>query len=264
LYATGIVDAEGGQVMTPQPIPQPGQPVATGKASPAAFSYSHSVDPNRATGLTPDAFSIDPKSLCPPKYLRTTIGTAPSSASLLTKCSIPFGCIVHPLAKPETPDEQIPIVNFGPAGIIRCRRCRAYVNPFVRFSDVGRRWRCNFCDLINDVPPEYYSALDENSLRKDLNERPELTRGCVEFVAPSDYMVRPPQPPVFFFLFDVSYYAVASGMLKTAVLAIKQVLPQLCQDTRTHIGFLAYDRYLHFFHLRAGLSQPQLLVVSDF
>ena len=86
----------------------------------------------------------------------------------------------------------------------------------------------------------------------------------MEFVAPSDYMVRPPQPPVFFFLFDVSYYAVASGMLRTAVLAIKQVLPQLCQDTRTHIGFLAFDRYLHFFHLRSGLSQPQLLVVSDF
>jgi len=28
-----------------------------------------------------------------------------------------------------------------------------------------------------------------------LQDRPELTRGAVEFVASTEYMVRPPQPP---------------------------------------------------------------------
>jgi len=50
-----------------------------------------------------------------------------------------------------------------------------------------------------------------------MNERPELQRGCVEFIAPSEYMVRAPQPPVYFFMIDVCYAAVASGMLKTVV-----------------------------------------------
>jgi hypothetical protein len=27
-------------------------------------------------------------------------------------------------------------------GIIRCKRCRTYINPFVTWADNGRRWRC--------------------------------------------------------------------------------------------------------------------------
>ena len=26
-------------------------------------------------------------------------------------------------------------------GIIRCKRCRTYINPFVTWADNGRRWR---------------------------------------------------------------------------------------------------------------------------
>jgi protein transport protein SEC24 len=37
-------------------------------------------------------------------------------------------------------------------------------------------------------------------------------------------MVRPPMPPAFFFVIDVSYTAVASGMLATAAAAIKESL----------------------------------------
>lgn len=35
----------------------------------------------------------------------------------------------------------------------------------------------------------------------------------MELVAPGEYMVRPPQAPVYVFVIDVSYAAVASGML---------------------------------------------------
>ena len=41
-------------------------------------------------------------------------------------------------------------------GIVRCRRCRAYVNPFVTFLDGGKRWRCNLCYFVNDVPAGMY------------------------------------------------------------------------------------------------------------
>lgn len=44
----------------------------------------------------------------------------------------------------------MPIVNFASTGIIRCRRCRTYVNPYVTFTDAGRKWRCNICSLLND------------------------------------------------------------------------------------------------------------------
>ena len=37
--------------------------------------------------------------------------------------------------------------------IVRCKRCRAYINPFVTFQDQGVRWRCNICFSINDGTP---------------------------------------------------------------------------------------------------------------
>lgn len=30
------------------------------------------------------------------------------------------------------------MVNLGSAGIVRCKRCRTYINPFVRWIDGGR------------------------------------------------------------------------------------------------------------------------------
>lgn len=46
--------------------------------------------------------------------------------------------------------EEVPLIDFGSTGIIRCRRCRTYVNPYVTFTDSGRKWRCNICSMLND------------------------------------------------------------------------------------------------------------------
>lgn len=34
-------------------------------------------------------------------------------------------------------------------------------------------------------------------------------------------------------------------------------------DSRTRVGFLTFDSTIHFYNLQEGLSQPQMLVVSD-
>jgi len=44
--------------------------------------------------------------------------------------------------------------------------------------------------MQNDVPSTYFSHLDNNGQRRDRDQRPELSRCSVEFVAPGDYMVR--------------------------------------------------------------------------
>lgn len=64
------------------------------------------------------------------------------------------------------------------------------------------------------VPAEYYAPLDATGRRNDLDQRPELSKGSVEFVAPPEYMVRPPMPTLYFFLIDVSVSAVRSGMIQ--------------------------------------------------
>ncbi|THU44354.1 hypothetical protein C4D60_Mb02t06530 [Musa balbisiana] len=188
-------------------------------------SVPGALDPGIDTKLLPRPLNGDEESAtilemyplnCHPRILRLTTHAIPNSQSLLSRWHLPLGAVVHPLA--EAPNkEEVPIVNFGPAGIIRCRRCRTYVNPYVTFTDAGRKWRCNLCSLLNDVPGEYYCTLDASGRRCDLDQRPELCKGSVEFVASTEYMVRSPMPPLYFFLIDVSVPAVHSGLLESSL-----------------------------------------------
>ncbi|MCO5549252.1 hypothetical protein L7F22_002719 [Adiantum nelumboides] len=199
---------------------------------------------------------------CHGRYFRLTCTSLPNSQSLAARWHLPLGAVAHPLAQaPE--NEEVPVIDFGSSGIIRCRRCRTYINPFAVFTDNGRRWKCNLCSLNNEVPSEYYCPLDQTGRRTDANERPELSQGSVEFIAPAEYMVRPPMPPVYFFLIDVSSSAIKTGMLQIAVDTIKSCLDKLPGYPRTQIGFLTFDSTLHFYSLKSTLTQPQMLVVAD-
>jgi protein transport protein SEC24 len=160
-------------------------------------------------------------------------------------------------------NDLVDVVDFGSTGIVRCKRCRTYINPFVTWTDNGRRWRCNICGMLNDIPSSYFSHLDNNGQRRDKDQRPELSRCSVEFVAPGDYMVRPPQPPVYFFVIDVSAGSAQSGMLQYAVDAIKASLDDIPGVPRTHFGIITFDSAIHFYNLKSNLKSPQMLVVSD-
>lgn len=196
------------------------------------------------------------------RYIRLTTSAIPNSQSLVSRWHLPLGAVVCPLAEAPV-GEEVPVVNFASMGIIRCRRCRTYVNPYVTFTDSGRKWKCNICALLNDVPAEYYAPLDATGRRNDLDQRPELSKGSVEFVAPPEYMVRPPMPTLYFFLIDVSVSAVRSGMIQVVAETIKSCLDRLPGSSRTQIGFITYDSTIHFYNIKSSLTQPQMMVVSD-
>ncbi|GIL72053.1 hypothetical protein Vretimale_545 [Volvox reticuliferus] len=199
---------------------------------------------------------------CSPDNMRMTINAIPVSTALRARMAMPLGVIVQPMAD-ECHGRTVPVVQLSQAGIVRCRRCRTYMNPFIQWTDAGRRFKCNVCSMLNEIPTEYYSNLDHNGRRWDADKRPELSQGTVEYVAPADYMVRAPMPPVYFFIIDVSYSAVASGMVPVVAASIKSCLDNLPGDERTLVGFLTFDSSLHFYNLKASLSQPQMLVVTE-
>ena len=197
---------------------------------------------------------------CDPKFMRMTVNALPSSASLRTRFALPVAVLLQPLAQDEHPT---PVVNADGGAIIRCRRCRTYINAFCVFTDAGRRWRCNCCTNLNEVPPEYFCPLDGSGRRRDAMERPELSCGSVEYIAPAEYMVRPPMPPVYFFVLDVSAAAVASGYLARACAALRESLAALPGDGRTQVGLLTFDSTLQFYALKPGCSAPHVMVVAD-
>lgn len=53
----------------------------------------------------------------------------------------------------------------------------------------NRRFTCNICQMVNEVPMEYFCSLDAQGRRLDAAERPELSCGSVDWLAPQEYMV---------------------------------------------------------------------------
>lgn len=210
------------------------------------------------------------------------MNAVPATSNLLSKTKVPFALIITPHR--SVPDSSTPAVdengeptdsNVDPADepvpiltdqvIARCRRCRAYINPFVIFIDGGSRWKCIMCNVSNEVPPEYDWDRVTNS-QVDRWSRPELNRAVVEFVAPTEYMVRPPQPPIYVWLLDVSPAAVGSGMLATATRTILENLDRIPNtDGRTKVAVIAFDVALYFFSLAspAGETTAPLVDTED-
>ena len=240
----------------------PGAPPGSGGA-PGQSTGSLAVQPEQGNPL-PSLDDMDLSIQCDPQFMRSSVGSIVNTQSAANSAKLPLGVVVSPMCGDVgVGNDQVEVVDFGATGIVRCKRCRTYINPFATWTDGGRRWRCNMCGMLNDVPSSYFSQLDANGRRRDQAKRPELNKCSVEFVAPGDYMVRPPQPPVYFFILDVSAISCGSGMLQTACDAIKESLDHLQQHPRTQVGFITYDSSIHFYNLKSNLSAPQMMVVSD-
>uniref|UniRef100_A0A670J3Q9 SEC24 homolog A, COPII coat complex component n=1 Tax=Podarcis muralis TaxID=64176 RepID=A0A670J3Q9_PODMU len=192
---------------------------------------------------------------CNPELFRCTLTNIPQTQALLNKAKLPLGLLLHPFKDLS----QLPVVTSST--IVRCRSCRTYINPFVSFLD-QRRWKCNLCYRVNDVPEEFmYNPVTR--VYGEPHKRPEVQNATIEFMAPSEYMLRPPQPPVYLFVFDVSHNAIETGYLNTVCKTVLDNLDLLPGNTRTKIGFITFDSTIHFYSLQEGLSQPQMLIVSD-
>ncbi|KAF8975060.1 COPII subunit, partial [Entomortierella lignicola] len=202
-----------------------------------------------------------PHANCDPSYKRSTLNAIPSNSQLLQKSRLPLGLVITPYRSVKEGDEPVPVVSDSI--IARCRRCRTYINPFVKFVEGGQRWKCNMCFTLNEVPSSFdYDAQTQQPV--DRWQRKELNHAVVEYIAPAEYMVRPPQPLVYLFVIDVSYSAVQCGMVATAATTILESLDRIPNDEgRTKIGIITVDSSIHFYNLNTISQEPQMLVVSD-
>lgn len=80
---------------------------------------------------------------------------------------------------------------------------------------------CNLPD--EQVPQPYFCPLEPTGRRADMAQRPELSRGSVEFVATPEYIQRPPTPPVWVFVIDVSASAISAGLPQAVINALSKV-----------------------------------------
>jgi protein transport protein SEC24 len=134
------------------------------------------------------------------------------------------------------------------------------MNPFNKWLSGGSSFRCCICGSEQAVANAGCASVGG----QDVYARPELSAGSVEFIAPADYTVRPPVPPSYFFVIDVSQPAIACGGVAAACIAIISTLDTLTQrNSATKIGLLTYDSSVHFYNLSASLPAAQMMVVAD-
>nr|KAJ0207773.1 hypothetical protein LSAT_V11C500280400 [Lactuca sativa] len=200
---------------------------------------------------------------CSPRYMRCTINQIPCTSDLLNTSGMQLALLVQPLALPHPSEEPIQIVDFGEGGPVRCSRCKGYINPFMKFVDQGKHFICNFCGFTDETPRDYQCNLGPDGRRRDADERPELCRGTVEFVATREFLVRDPMPAVFFFLIDVSMNALQTGATAGACSAISRVIADLPESPQTMVGIATFDVTIHFYNLKRALQQPLMLIVPD-
>ncbi|XP_051147877.1 protein transport protein Sec24-like CEF [Andrographis paniculata] len=259
--------------------PLPNQSMALGQTG------QSKIDPNQIPRLTPNStvifhetrqdnqanppppatsdYIVKDAGNCSPRYMRCTINQIPCTVDLLSTSAMQLALLVQPLALPHPSEEPIQVVDFGEHGPVRCSRCKGYINPFMKFIDQGRRFICNLCGFIDETPQDYRCNLGPDGRRRDAEERPELCRGTVEFIATKEYMVRDPMPAVYFFLVDVSMHAIQTGATAAACSAISQVISDLPGGPRTMVGIATFDSTIHFYNLKRALQQPLMLIVPD-
>ncbi|XP_044743639.1 protein transport protein Sec24A [Chrysoperla carnea] len=192
---------------------------------------------------------------CHPDIFRCTMTKIPENNSLLNKSRLPLGVLIHPFRDLN----HLPVIQCST--IVRCRACRTYINPFVYFVD-SKRWKCNLCYRVNELPEEFqYDPVSKSY--GDPSRRPEIKASTIEYIAPSEYMLRPPQPAIYLFLLDISSLAIESGYLKLLCDILIDELDNLPGDSRAQIGFLCYNSAIHFYSLGEGLSQPHEMTIVD-
>ncbi|KAJ0060435.1 hypothetical protein NL108_011530, partial [Boleophthalmus pectinirostris] len=252
----------------PDAIPSPIQVIEDDKAK-STEPFTTGVR-GQAPPLVTTDFQVRDQGNASPRFIRCTAYNMPCTADMAKQSQVPLAAVIKPLAT-LPPDETPPyVVDHGESGPIRCNRCKAYMCPYMQFIEGGRRFQCGFCSCVTEVPPHYFQHLDHTGKRMDCYDRPELSLGSYEFLATVDYCKnnKLPQPPAFIFLIDVSYNAVKSGLVSMVCQELKTLLDYLPRENPevesvVRVGFVTYNKVMHFYNVKASLAQPQMLVVSD-
>ena len=207
-----------------------------------------------------------------PKFARLTLNNIPSTSEALAATGLPLGLVLQPLATVQAGETPIPVLDFGEIGPPRCRRCRAYINPFMIFRSGGNKFVCNMCTFPNDVAPEYFAPTDPSGTRVDRAQRPELTMGTVDFMVPKEYWAKEPIGLRWLFVIDVGQEAVNRGFLEAFCEGILGALygedegttneeAQTGEDGNgnrslpvgSKVGFVTFDKEVQFYNCNVNI-----------
>lgn len=203
---------------------------------------------------------------CDPRLMSLSMYKIPSEEHKRSATKLPLGLTVHPFAT-LIPEEPIPLVTMeNGEEPLRCRRCRAYVCPNFEFS-YNSSFICSICHVKMNLTNEQFSPLGPDGKRFDYISRPELSRGCVDFLVPETYNAiqgKENIPLHYVFLIDVSVSANANGACLAAIDGIKRSIEYIRENqSKCKVAIICYDSKLKFYNLKPGLEIAEEYIVTE-
>ena len=208
---------------------------------------------------------------CSKDFLRTTINIFPTSENQINQLPIPIGLLISPSSL-YTQEEDIPIINYGDTNDIpRCKneKCKAFINPFIKFINGTEKWECNLCKSINRTEDSFYETVDSNGIIPDEDKKIELNNGSYEYILNKSYWKnnRDPNTPNYFFLIDISYKAIQSGFSQCVLETIKDCINNNYfynyDKCNIKTSIITYDTSIHFYSINQNNNQFTMLCVND-
>ncbi|KAF2360145.1 Sec23/Sec24 helical domain [Trinorchestia longiramus] len=113
------------------------------------------------------------------------------------------------------------------------------------------------------IPFEEFQYDPVSQTYGDPSRRPEVREATIEYIAPSEYMLRPPQPAAYLWLLDTSRQAVDTGYLKIVCDTLLENIEGIPGDRRALIGFMTFSSTVQFYLMAEGSNSVNMLEVGD-
>lgn len=183
------------------------------------------------------------------KYYRATINSIPKDQTTIKTSSIPFFISV------ELNKEGM-VVPVIPDDLIRCLKCKGYLNPFVEIINPGYKWKCNLCDSINEVTMPFQMTermvcenpsdpLVNTAFNRNYFLREDLRNEIFEIEAPDSYNISTPDAPVICFLIDISLESTRLNLMSSVIASLNEILKSIDYDQRTKVSFMFFNESVY-------------------
>lgn len=182
-----------------------------------------------------------------PCHMRSTIYQVPITKDLLDTSGLEFSVVIKPFDEGEVQGKFF--VPLSPNEIIRCNRCKAYINPFSRNS------QCCICNFS-------FQGVQE------MDQRPELHFGSYEFrVTPEYYRDQIPETRRPHIIFAIEMTASSRHMVnyisKNLASVIKSHFPNDFLYSSSYwplVGFVTFNSKITVYDVKNGCHA---YVISD-
>ncbi|TBT97241.1 protein transport protein Sec24, partial [Hamiltosporidium magnivora] len=187
-------------------------------------------------------------------YYRSSLKKIPKNNIIIKKSKLPF--IINITLQDYNKENII----YSEEDIIRCEKCKTYINPYVEIIPPGHQWKCNMCFSINKVTQPFYRSGDSmggdglynttsspyinssspyttntntntntntstfNPLANYSNNKHynslELTHTVIDVLASPNYILKSPSPPIYIFIIEASVISFKNGMIDVFIRSV--------------------------------------------